>query len=158
MGVRVKLCRVQADQLLANTMQQMLQTSTNVRMASVIRARAPIRQAHSRVPVTLVTSDQRVCQVILAYFEQWLDETDSDTSNNLLPSHGSNMVVHVHGSNMVVHVHVYLDMDTCASSPCYGDATCVNYPAVFQCICPLGSTGTLCDQGKEYESKANGKE
>jgi hypothetical protein len=37
------------------------------------------------------------------------------------------------------------DINECASVPCKNGATCVDAIAAFQCVCPAGLTGTLCD-------------
>ena len=38
--------------------------------------------------------------------------------------------------------------DFCASVVCYNEGVCVNTPPTYQCICPLGFVGSVCETGK----------
>lgn len=37
------------------------------------------------------------------------------------------------------------DIDECATSPCRNGGECVDLIAKFNCICPVGYSGTLCE-------------
>ena len=39
-------------------------------------------------------------------------------------------------------------VDECASNPCTNGGSCVNLRNGFQCICPDGSTGQICERGE----------
>ena len=53
---------------------------------------------------------------------------------------------------MVLNIAIYslIDVDECfPSNPCKNGGTCVNYFGRFECECPEGLSGTLCD-GSTY--------
>lgn len=40
------------------------------------------------------------------------------------------------------------DVNDCASSPCKNGATCIDGINTFQCVCPHGWEGSVCDAGE----------
>ena len=40
------------------------------------------------------------------------------------------------------------DVNECDSSPCYGEATCLDSLQSFVCMCPGNYTGELCQIGE----------
>ena len=43
---------------------------------------------------------------------------------------------------------VCADIDECASNPCLNSGVCEDLLNAFQCLCPTGFTGPLCENGR----------
>ena len=43
---------------------------------------------------------------------------------------------------------VFLEIDLCFPNPCYNNVSCVNFRTDFQCHCPPGFKGRICDQSE----------
>lgn len=45
----------------------------------------------------------------------------------------------------LIHFFNSTDINECNSNPCHNNASCSQYIDFFNCSCPLGFNGTLCD-------------
>lgn len=42
------------------------------------------------------------------------------------------------------------NIDECANSPCRNGGECVDLIGNFKCICPVGYSGSLCEEAKDH--------
>ena len=48
-----------------------------------------------------------------------------------------------------------IDILECASNPCQNGATCSDLENGFECVCPFGYRGALCEEGKTLETTSS---